>query len=144
MHQIWELDVQLPVSRFLNSADVDALVQAFHVTHERVFAVRDQGSPVECVNWKGRIAVPLGSGRKSMRRLDGLESGGVPYGHRRAFFGDALGIDTPIYRGEQLTPGAIVAGPAIIEEPATTVVVYPGMSARLSKTGSFILSIPPS
>ena len=33
------------------------LAEAFHQVHERVYAVRDEASPVEFVNWKGRIAV---------------------------------------------------------------------------------------
>jgi N-methylhydantoinase A len=35
--------------------------------------------------------------------------------------------------------GDEVQGPAIIEEPTTTIVVYPDMSARLSAAGDYIL-----
>jgi N-methylhydantoinase A len=38
-----------------------------------------------------------------------------------------------------LKPGAEIAGPAIIEEPTTTIVVYPGLSASLSAAGNYIL-----
>jgi N-methylhydantoinase A len=38
-----------------------------------------------------------------------------------------------------LKPGAQIAGPAIIEEPTTTIVVYPGLSASLSAAGNYIL-----
>src|SRR5262249_18394882 len=43
-YQVWELDTPLPVSRFRTKSDVDALVNVFHEVHERVFAVRDEGS----------------------------------------------------------------------------------------------------
>jgi N-methylhydantoinase A len=36
--------------------------------------------------------------------------------------------------------GARIAGPAIIEEPTTTIVVYPGLSAVLSPAGNYILN----
>ena len=39
-----------------------------------------------------------------------------------------------------LKPGARIAGPAIIEEPTTTIVVYPGLSAELSPAGNYILN----
>ena len=57
--QVWELETPLPFSRFGDQADVDGLVESFHKVHERVFAMRDVGSPVECVNWKARLVVKL-------------------------------------------------------------------------------------
>ncbi len=58
-YQVWELDVALPSKRFESQADVDALVAAFHETHERVFAVKELGQSVECLYWKGRARVHL-------------------------------------------------------------------------------------
>ena len=57
--QVWELDTRLPTNRLGGSADVLALAEAFHQAHERVYAVRDEGSPVEFVNWKGRLSISL-------------------------------------------------------------------------------------
>jgi N-methylhydantoinase A len=46
---------------------------------------------------------------------------------------------TPVFRGSELEPGAMITGPAIIEEPTTTIVVYPHMSASVSPSGHYIL-----
>ena len=35
--------------------------------------------------------------------------------------------------------GATIAGPAIIEEPTTTIVVYPGTQAAVSDAGNYVL-----
>ncbi len=141
LFQVWELDVPLPCKRFNSPADVDNLVNALHRVHERVFAVIDLGNPVECLNWKGRVtahlASPLGSAVHEVSDV----ARGKPCGERLAFFGDGTAIVTPIYLGSDLRSGARVAGPAIIEEPTTTIVVYPGMSARLSGAGNFILAV---
>jgi N-methylhydantoinase A len=136
--QVWELDTALPTRRFDSDADVAALVETFHQTHERVYAVRDEGSPVECVNWKGRISI------RSFDPPPATEAHEKDYvpaadAERSCFFGDAVRVPTPIFRGGKLTAGASIAGPAIIEEPTTTIVVYPGMSARLSAAGNYIL-----
>ena len=136
--QVWELDTALPKPRFSSDADIADLIETFHQTHERVYAVRDEGSPVECVNWKGRISI------RSFDAPPGPEGRATDYTpapdtSRSCFFGDAARADTPIYRGETLNAGALVAGPAIVEEPTTTIVVYPGMSARLSAAGDYIL-----
>ena len=135
--QIWELEIPLPVERFRTAADVAALVEAFHQTHERVYAVRDAGAALECLTWKGRIAITLDAAnvaRAAQRTAGEL----VATRHRQAFFG-ADAVATPVYAGQEVPPDTTITGPAIIEEPTTTLVVYPGMAARRSQAGNYIL-----
>ena len=57
------------------------------------------------------------------------------------YFDASLGWKaTPIYAGETLGAGARLAGPAIVEEPDTTIVVYPGWSCRLDPTHVYHLT----
>ena len=51
-------------------------------------------------------------------------------------------VRTPIYRGDSLGADVEIQGPAIIEEPTTTIVVFPEMSARRSAAGNYLLEIP--
>jgi N-methylhydantoinase A len=46
-----------------------------------------------------------------------------------------------VYAPADLHPGLKIAGPAIVEEPTTTLVVFPGMSARISGAGHYLLDI---
>jgi N-methylhydantoinase A len=136
--QVWELDTPLPVKRFRTAKDVAALVEAFHAVHDRVYAVRDEQSEVECVNWRGRISIRMARPakpvhKKTMRRKP------KPLTRRDAYFGPDDVRLTPVFRGSELKPGAFIAGPAIIEEPTTTIVVYPRMSATVSPSGHYIL-----
>ena len=117
---------------------MDELVETFHQTHERIYAVRDEGSPVECVNWKGRISIRPFDPPPAPEPTAVENKPGAP-NTRACFFGGDAPVDTPIFRGPDLTTGDTVEGPAIIEEPTTTIVVYPGMSARLSAADSYIL-----
>jgi N-methylhydantoinase A len=136
--QVWELDTRLPAARIRGAEDVAALAEAFHQTHERVYAVRDEGSPVEFVNWKGRIAItlfeppPPPSVAATPHRPE-------PPERRSCFFAETGRVETAIFKGAALTPGAEIMGPAIIEEPTTTIVVPPGFSARLSAAENYIL-----
>ena len=61
-----------------------------------------------------------------------------PVRRRQAFFGHGA-VATPVYTGRDLPAAMTIAGPAIIEEPTTTLVVYPGMRARRSRTGNYLL-----
>jgi len=40
-----------------------------------------------------------------------------------------------------MAPGHAVAGPAIIEEPFTTIVVYPGQRATVDRFGNYVIEV---
>jgi N-methylhydantoinase A len=42
-------------------------------------------------------------------------------------------VETPIYDGSRARCGNVFSGPCIIEEPATTVAVWPNQVARLTQ-----------
>ena len=49
-------------------------------------------------------------------------------------------VATPIWDGPRLTPGQAILGPAIIEEPFTTIVVYPGQHATIDASGNCLIT----
>jgi len=134
--QVWELDLPLPTSRIRSDADLNALVTAFHDLHERVFAVRDTESPVEIVNWKARLTVDLAKPMAATVPVPSRTE--VPDRRRLCYFGGEA-VETPIYKPDLLVPGLRIVGPAIVEEPTTTLVIFPGMSAEISGAGNYIL-----
>ena len=142
LFQIWELDVELPCRRFGSDTDVARLTDAFHAAHEQVFAVNEPGQAVECLTWKARLRAPLGRGVQ-----DGLAVGPAavpePRAIRPAYFSSLGVVPTPRYRGASLPPGARVPGPAVIEEPTTTIVVYPGSCALATAHDNYVIEIDP-
>lgn len=141
LFQIWELEVPLASERLGGEDEVKALVAAFDKVHERVFAVVDKGSPVECVTWKGRVIASLGGTDPKPSRQPEESTRPAPHRRRQAYFGSGNWTDTPIHLGQSLAAGAEIEGPAVIEEPTTTVVVFPGMTARRSAAGNYLLQI---
>jgi N-methylhydantoinase A len=72
-------------------------------------------------------------GRRRPIALDGLAgvvAAGGPNSTRAVWFGERW-HDTPIFRREQLPPGASLAGPAIVEQLDATTVIEPGDRARV-------------
>jgi N-methylhydantoinase A len=138
--QVWELDTQMAQGKFKNDTDVAALVEAFHQVHERVFAVRDEGSPVEIVNWKARLTAKISRFTPAASE-EGKRVVAKPSSKRACFFGSSESVPTAIFKPGDIAPGCIVQGPAIIEEPTTTLVIYPGMSARVSGSGNYLLDV---
>jgi len=138
--QVWEIEVPLDVARFDSESDVRSLVEAFHQVHDRIYAVTDPDSAVECLNWKKRVSITLQHPKTDIGKAK-LHEARQATRQRTCHFGTGEGVDTPIYHGDALRPGAQVRGPAIIEEPTTTLVVYPGMAAHVSGAGNYILSV---
>lgn len=58
---------------------------------------------------------------------------------RRANLGDGY-RETRVFRGADLKPGHEITGPAIVEESFTTIVLYPGWSARVDDAGDYELT----
>jgi N-methylhydantoinase A len=60
--------------------------------------------------------------------------------NRPAYWGEGF-LDTPVFDGTALGPGAEITGPALIEEPFTVVVLPPGATARLDATGNYVIDV---
>jgi N-methylhydantoinase A len=62
-------------------------------------------------------------------------------GHRRVDFAGRGVHESPVYLREKLPADARLPGPAIIEEPATTIVVPPGDAARVDEYGNIHITV---
>jgi N-methylhydantoinase A len=136
--QVWELEVEIETGVFNGPEDVDALVEAFHNMHERVFAITDIGQAVECLNWRGRLIADVKAPSLEPPRSD-TENRAAADRIRKAYFGKEP-IDTSIYLGSALNIGVSIDGPAIIEEPTSTLVINPGANVKVSSGGRYILT----
>jgi len=138
--QVWELEIPVAKNTFTGPADVAALVAEFHRVHERVFAIQDIGQAVECLNWRGRLIAGVNQPSLEPPHTP-TGTTATPQRRRQAYFAGGL-LDTAVFVGNQLDIGAVVEGPAIVEEPTSTLVVYPGSVARVSAGGRYILTPP--
>lgn len=62
-------------------------------------------------------------------------------GARTVLFEGAGAIESPVYDREKLLQGNVIAGPAIIEEVASTTVVEPGDTATVNGFGHLVLQL---
>ena len=136
--QVWELDTPLPTPRIKSQSELDAFVEEFHEQHDRVFAVRDEDCDVEVVNWKARLTVELSEKLASTHPADTFNAP-APAHNRTCYFGGDESVVTPIFKPDDLRIGMRITGPAIVEEPTTTLVIYPETSVEISGAGNYIL-----
>ena len=63
-----------------------------------------------------------------------------PHGARQVRFTGGW-LDTPIFDRASLGRGATLAGPAIVEQPDTTVVIDPGATAVVDGLGNLVITV---
>jgi N-methylhydantoinase A len=137
--QIWAIDVPLQSVHLTHETDQERLFAAFHDLHERVMAVRDPDSAIEFLNWRARVTVNIP--RVGREFPSAAEHVARSVHTRTCYFSGTGKIETPVFKPEDLLPGSRVSGPAVIEEPTTTLVIYPGMAAQVAETGNYLLHI---
>ncbi len=62
-----------------------------------------------------------------------------PAGRRQVHF--RRWWDTAVHRRDSLRPGAVVEGPAIVEQPDTTIIIEPGMTGRIDAYDNILVEL---
>jgi N-methylhydantoinase A len=108
--------------------------ERFHALHEHTYTFR-LDTPVELVNYHimalGRVKKP------EIKKLDGGKGklDDARKGKRRVNF-DELGFhEADIYERDLLPVGVAIRGPAVVEEPASTTVVFPDQQLTRDEYG---------
>ena len=131
--QSYELEVDVPDTT--DASTPDELARRFHDAHERVYAHAQRGNAVETVNLRVvhsfRPAPPSPAGDRA-GRADGNEARET---RRTVFAEHPDGVDAAVFDRSDLAPGTVIDGPAIVEQPDTTIVVYPGHRCTVGDDG---------
>jgi N-methylhydantoinase A len=141
-NQLVQLSVLSPVERLRSIDDVLRLIEVFRDVYAKRFGERAAApeagvkiAAVRVLSWVAGERVPLRA------RNGAAEIRPVPFGERSCHFPAATeSVPTAIYRFEDLTPGARIVGPAIVEAPHTTFLVEPGWDFRLGSGGEVWLT----
>ncbi|WP_273846751.1 hydantoinase/oxoprolinase family protein [Rubrobacter calidifluminis] len=118
---------------------LERLTEMFHEEHERQHTYKREDSPVEIYQLKvaaiGRIPKP------ELPYAEPREHEPEPNRHRKVVFGDGESVETAIYSRDSLSPGARIAGPAIVGQLDSTVVIPPGDTAEVDGYSNIIVRV---
>jgi N-methylhydantoinase A len=135
-----DFSLSLPVEPGLFGEDYRATIRTeFHEMHQRKFGYQDVEQPLEVVSARmSAIAV-----REYRDLPNTLANGaGVVVCHRNVYFESA---DSPvhcaIYKRDALAPGTVLRGPCIIQEYASTTVLFSGDQAEVASTGELVVQL---
>jgi N-methylhydantoinase A/oxoprolinase/acetone carboxylase beta subunit len=137
-------EIEVPLARAaVARADPAAVREAFARTYAKLFGRTEAGVPIEVVSWRLSVLGPRPAGQAGDGAAPLTASELVAERSREAWFDDALGYrPTPVYRRECFVPGSTVAGPALIEERESTVVVPPGARVRCDARLNLVVDLP--
>ena len=124
----------------------DALRQAFEEVYFHRFSLELSGIQPVLVSLQTAVigrrgAVSLASLMAADARADSVAAARV--GERRVWFA-AGWRDTPVYDRAKLPLDAEFAGPAVIEQLDTTIVIEPEATVRVDDVGNLVVAVPPA
>ncbi|MFO7248190.1 MAG: hydantoinase/oxoprolinase family protein [Bacillota bacterium] len=131
--QLNDLEINSPLSRVEKAEDWDRLTEAFEETYARVYA-KAARSPELGFTITGAIMrgiVPSVKPRIPEEPLGDATPPNEAYRGQRPFYFRGKWVKADIWDMDALKAGNRIEGPAIIEAPATTLVVPPGWSTTL-------------
>jgi N-methylhydantoinase A len=136
VHQGFELTVPWPDGA-VDAAALGEALAGFHRLHERLYTFAQEDTPVEIVTLRvsaiGRLSQPT-----LPRVASGGRSGDAIIGRQDVDF-DGVPIACPVYDRTRLGAGDTVAGPAILRQLDTTIVVLPGQDGTVDALGNLII-----
>jgi N-methylhydantoinase A len=134
--------VDLPLKLFTRQ-DRDGIKKCFDEMHQLRYGTSAPGEAAEIVSLRSTITgvvakPPLASVKKGSPKPPTAAF----TGKRRAFFTAKRGfVETPTYARDALLSGNRIAGPALIEEHASTTVLFPGDTMTVDKLGNLTIVI---
>ena len=135
--QVHQLPVPLTAGA-LSAAQLADATERFHGIYTAAYGVDARG-PVQFVTYRVRavreVEKPVPARQPGAAHIPEQSSRRDVYVVESGAF-----TDTPVYLWEELTPGAQIAGPAIVEGAATSVVLPPGWHATVDPLRNIVLA----
>lgn len=135
-------DLEVPLPDAVDASGIARAVAAFRDLYRQVYGHGSLEDAVEFVNLRVLLSGPAARPEMGLRD-DSRAAEAAPYSERPAYFGAGDGWrDTPVYDRAALPVAARFDGPAIVTQPDTTTVVYPGHCCRVDVSGNLVITLP--
>jgi N-methylhydantoinase A len=133
-NQAHSVEVPLPEGK-IEKETVQKIADNFHGAYEKEYTYR-LDAPVEIVGF--HVVASAGVGKLNLQELpsSGKSTKEAEKERRKVDFTEEGEHETVIYDGGLLEPGMEFTGPAIVEDPGDTIVVFPGLPCQIDPYGN--------
>ncbi|MGJ7038407.1 N-methylhydantoinase A [Shinella sp. BE166] len=136
--QGWDIPVALAADRF-DAQSAEKLVDLFEADYARFFGRAIEGLDIEIVSWSVKASSPL----PPVERVAAVDEGSVVTSAKtRRLFEAAQGafLDAGIHERDDLKPGDVVKGPAIVVERETSTMLTAAFKAVVQNDGCLLVT----
>jgi N-methylhydantoinase A len=133
--------VELPAALFA-AQDRDGIKQRFDAVHATRYGYAAPAEQAEIVSLRSAVTGLLR--KPPFEQIRAGDAGPPAHAHRGSravYFAESGYVETPIYQRTRLTAGNRIAGPALVEEYASTTVVHPGDVLEVDAFGDLVIEI---
>ena len=146
--QAHEVPVEIPkelawdIGRQADQGAIEKLADLFHEKHHHLYGHASREADVEFITLTVAAVGPMARGATPEIAEGTTDAGAAFKGTRWVYFDEAGGyVDCPTYERSLLTANNLIAGPAIVEQMDTTIVLPPGETAKVDPHGTLIVDI---
>ena len=134
--------VELPADLF-EAEDREGIKERFDAVHETRYGYSAKGEKAEIVSLRGAVTGLMRKPAFEHIAAGTAEPAAAAHrGTRAVYFAEAgRHVDTPTYQRAELLGGNRIAGPALIEEYASTTVIHPGDVLTVDPYGDLVIEI---
>ena len=124
----------------MSAATLDAARVRFDERHAQIHGHSAKDRPVEIVSYRLRLRVEVPKFQQHEEASSSPRSENASKGERVVCFDGARATVSALYERDKLDPGAMLAGPAIVEQFDATTVIPPGWHATVDGFRNLVLS----
>lgn len=138
-------EVLVPIrarTRRVTELNMKGAIDEFHLIHEQLYSFKQPDNPVEVLDIRLELVGVRNSWQMQSEAFGSEDPTPALRSRRAVYFHEEGGfIETPVYDGGRVTPGQLIQGPAIIEEPTTTIVVHRGQEAMADQYRTYVIEV---
>ncbi|MCZ7569769.1 MAG: hydantoinase/oxoprolinase family protein [Ardenticatenaceae bacterium] len=126
----------------LGEDSVAEIRRRFEERYRELYGRTIPGVEFEAVNWRVIVQGPKPDLSIAPSVAEGASVDAARKSARQAYFAEAGGfVETPVFDRYRLAPGAILTGPAIVEEHEATTIIGPGASATIDRMLNLVIHL---
>ena len=137
--QGYELEVPVTLGE-VTARELKEIQQRFHLLHKKNYGFSKEQEPTEMVNLRISVVGLVSKPERPKERLREADTAAALKEKRQVYLQGRY-MSTAIYDRDALQPGAVVQGPAIIEQKDSTTLLPAGSSARIDVHRNIVISV---
>ncbi|PZQ48145.1 MAG: 5-oxoprolinase [Rhodovulum sulfidophilum] len=139
-YQNQEHTTEVPLEGAVDAGSLSRIAADFHAAYEKHYTYR-LDAPIEMVGLHIIASAEVGKLKPVEHPVGDAAATVALKGRRVVDYATEGAHEADIYDGEKLAAGMTFAGPAVVEDPGTTIVIHPGDAVEIDRWGNMHIRV---